>query len=67
MMPRKAKFDAVRALHHIICRGIEPGKIFKAVAARLGIPKPAVSRLAQREEKLAAAQTDPRRPARTFY
>ena len=28
-MPRKARIDAPGALHHIICRGIEHGKIFK--------------------------------------
>lgn len=28
-MPRKARIDAPGALHHIICRGIERGKIFK--------------------------------------
>ena len=27
-MPRKARIDAPGALHHIICRGIERGKIF---------------------------------------
>lgn len=28
-MPRKARIDAPGALHHIICRGIERGEIFK--------------------------------------
>jgi putative transposase len=28
-MPRKARIDAPGALHHIICRGIERGKIFR--------------------------------------
>ncbi len=28
-MPRKARVDAPGALHHIICRGIERGKIFR--------------------------------------
>jgi len=28
-MPRKARIDAPGALHHIIYRGIERGKIFK--------------------------------------
>jgi len=69
-MPRKARIDAPGALYHIICRGIERGKIFKddidlnsfvdrpgmsslTVANRLGITQSAVSRLAQRGEKLA--------------
>ena len=33
-MPRKARIDAPGALHHIICRGIERGKIFKDDADR---------------------------------
>jgi hypothetical protein len=41
-MPRKARIDALGALHHIICRGLVRG-----------ITQPAVSRLAQRGEKLA--------------
>jgi hypothetical protein len=30
-MPRKSRIDAAGALHHIIVRGIERGKIFKGV------------------------------------
>jgi len=33
-MPRKARIDAPGALHHIICRGIERGKIFDDDADR---------------------------------
>ncbi len=33
-MPRKARIDAPGALHHIICRGIESGKIFQNAADR---------------------------------
>jgi putative transposase len=33
-MPRKARIDAPGALHHIICRGIERGKIFEDNADR---------------------------------
>jgi len=33
-MPRQAKIDAHRALHHIIVRGIERCKIFKHDADR---------------------------------
>ena len=29
IMPRKARIDAPGAVHHIICRGIERGKIFR--------------------------------------
>ena len=29
-MPRKARIDAPGALHHVIVRGIERGKIFRA-------------------------------------
>jgi len=28
VMPRKSRIDAPRALHHIIVRGIERGKLF---------------------------------------
>ena len=35
-MPRKARIDAPCALHHIICRGIERGKIFLDDADRDG-------------------------------
>ena len=33
-MPRKARIDAPDALHHVIVRGIERGKIFRHVCDR---------------------------------
>ena len=37
-MPRKSRIDAAGALHHIIARGIERGKIFTESILLLGLP-----------------------------
>ena len=35
-MPRKSRIDASGALHHIIARGIERSKIFRAMSVKRG-------------------------------